>query len=105
MQGDIFMETRGTDVKPSSWTRFEERILKECVFYLNAADKLNELSLHEMYNNAVRMSQEFSVQSQQRPYANQRSLGDIQRMINNLQKLNDVFAVILKNQININSKQ
>ena len=64
MQGDIFVETRGTDAKPSPWTPFEELVIKESVFYLNAANKLYELSLHEMYNNAVIMPQEFSIHAE-----------------------------------------
>ena len=40
--------------------------------------------------------------SQLLPFANQRSLEDVQRMINRLQKQNDAFNVFFKNQISMN---
>lgn len=78
------------------------RLLLRGFFYLNAADKRNDLSLVEMYNYAVRISQGENQILQQRSFANRRSSEDVQCMINRLQKQNDVFAVIFKNQININ---
>ena len=48
------METRERNVKPSLWTAFEELPLKECVFYLNSVDKLNDISPVDMYNSAVK---------------------------------------------------
>ena len=109
MKDENFMETRERNVKPSSWTDFEELLLKECVFYLNSVDKLNDISLVEMYNNAVNISQGGeSIQrhfSQQLPFANRRGLEDVQRMINRLQKQNDAFNVLFKNQISMNFKK
>ena len=109
MKDENFMETRERNVKPSSWTAFEELLLKECVFYLNFVDKLNDISLVEMYNNAVNISQSGkSIErhfSQPLPFANQRSLEDVQCMINRLQKQKDALNVFFKNQISMNFQQ
>ena len=106
MKDENFMETSERNVKLSSWTAFEELLLKECVFHLNSVDKLNDISLVEMYNNAVSISQGGeSIQrhfSQPLPFANGRGLEDIPRMINRLQKQNDAFNVLFKNQISMN---
>ena len=109
MKDEKFMETTKRNVKTSLWTAFEELLLKECVFYLNSVDKLNDISLVEMYNNAVNISQGGeSIQrhfSQPLPFANRRGLEDVQRMINRLQKQNDAFNVLFKNQISMNVKK
>ena len=96
------METRERNVKPSLWTAFEELPLKECVFYLNSVDKLNDISLVEMYNNAVKGGEFIQRQfSQPLPFSNRRGLEDVQRMINRLQKQNDAFHVFFKNKISM----
>ena len=105
MKDEKFMETTERNVKTSLWTAFEELLLKECVFYLNSIYKLNDISLVEMYNNAVNISQgSKSVEkhfSQPLPFVNRRGLEDVQRMINRLQKQNDAFHVFFKNKISM----
>ena len=75
-------------------------------FYLNTVDKLNDISLVEMYNNAVNISQGGeSIErqfSQPLPLANRRSLEDVQRMLINRLQQNDAFNVFFKNQISMN---
>ena len=79
-------------------------LLLKSFFYLNTVDKFN-ISLVEMYNNAVNISQGGeSIErhfSQPLPFANRRNLEDIQRMINRLQQ-NYAFNVFFKNQISMN---
>ena len=80
-------------------------LLLKSFFYLNTVDKLNDISLVEMYNNGVNISQVGeSIDrhfSQPLPFANRRGLEDVQHMINRLQQ-NDAFNVFFKNQISMN---
>ena len=97
------MKTRERNVKPSFLNSFEELLLKECVFYLNSVDKLNDILLFEMYNNAVKGGEFIQRQfSQPLPFSNRRGLEDVQRIINRVQKQNDAFNVFFKNQISMN---
>ena len=99
------MESRGERSILSLWSITEQLLFKECADHLTTVGTLDASHSEKMYNNVVKKYSTCSFTFSPTENSSvltiiprERSSGEIQRKLSRIQKENEVFKAIFKNQ-------